>query len=142
MAINGLGSFDIYSSYYSSNSLNRINENPLKQAEQTVSQKDTPKQVEDNLSSARKPLSLNLDVVKSRPTASLENISLSMKSSTEFEMKGRDSEIASLDMEKAVSDMQKDQALMQYTYFVGDSNIISQDEDGTVIQKLPQDVVR
>ena len=49
-------------------------------------------------------------------------------------MKGRESDLASLDMEKAVSDMQKDQALMQYQYFVGDTNIANS-EDGIVIQK-------
>ena len=51
-----------------------------------------------------------------------------------FAMKGRESDLASLDMEKAVSDMQKDQALMQYQYFVGDTNIANS-EDGIVIQK-------
>lgn len=142
MAINGLGSFDIYSSYYSANSLNRIHENPLKQAEQSVTQNDKSNKIEDNGSALKKPLSLNLDAIKARPNASIENVSLSMKSTSDFDMKGRDSDLASLDMEKAVSDMQKDQALMQYTYFVGDSNIISQDEDGIVIQKIPQDVTR
>ena len=47
-------------------------------------------------------------------------------------MKGIDSDIETLDMEKAVSDMQKDQALMQYQYFVGDTNLFSS-EDGVVI---------
>lgn len=39
-----------------------------------------------------------------------------------YEMKGADSEISSLDVEKALSDLQKDQVLMQYQVFVGESN--------------------
>lgn len=35
------------------------------------------------------------------------------------EMKGADSDILSLDMEKAISDMRKDQVLQQYQFFVG-----------------------
>ena len=34
--------------------------------------------------------------------------------------KGQDPELRSLDMEKAISDMQKDQVLQQYQFFVGD----------------------
>lgn len=38
-----------------------------------------------------------------------------------YEMKGADSEITSLDVEKVLSDLQKDQVLMQYQVFVGES---------------------
>lgn len=38
-----------------------------------------------------------------------------------YEMKGADSEINGLDIEKALSDLQKDQILMQYQVFVGES---------------------
>jgi hypothetical protein len=37
-----------------------------------------------------------------------------------FTLKGIDSDIGSLDAEKAVSDLDKDQILQQYQYFVGD----------------------
>ena len=79
-------------------------------------------------------IELRLDDIKPRQNASLEDISLSLNEPKGFEMKGRDSDINSLDMEKAVSDMQKDQALMQYQYFVGDTNIFNS-EDGVVIAK-------
>ncbi len=39
-----------------------------------------------------------------------------------FEMKGVDSDIKSLDVEKAVSDMEKDSAIQQYQYFVSGKN--------------------
>ncbi len=37
-----------------------------------------------------------------------------------YELKGIDSDIESLDAKKAVSDLEKDQVLQQYQYFVGD----------------------
>lgn len=94
--------------------------------------------VSDNVQneSAPKEMDLRLDSIKPRTNASIEDISLSLNESVaSFEMKGRDSDIAALDMEKAVSDMQKDQALMQYQYFVGDSNPFMSNEDGIVIAK-------
>lgn len=38
-----------------------------------------------------------------------------------YELKGADSDIANLDVEKALSDMEKDQVLWQYQFFVGES---------------------
>ena len=68
--------------------------------------------------------------------ANLENISLTFNKADDFDFIGKDSSIETLDMEKAISDMQKDQVLQQYQYFVGSSqNIISNSMDGLVIQK-------
>lgn len=83
---------------------------------------------------APQELDLRLDDIRPRKNADLEDVSLSLSDHGSFEMKGRESDIDSLDMEKAVSDMQKDQALMQYQYFVGESNLINS-EDGIVIRK-------
>ena len=38
-----------------------------------------------------------------------------------YSMKGNDSDLRTLDVEQAISDMQKDSALQQYQYFVGNS---------------------
>lgn len=38
-----------------------------------------------------------------------------------YEMKGADSDINSLDVDRAISDMQRDQVLQQYQFFVGES---------------------
>lgn len=81
-------------------------------------------------------MDLRLDSIKPRQNVKLENLSLSLnQGSDSFEMKGRDSDIELLDMEKAVSDMQKDKALMQYQYFVGDSEPFVNNSDGLVIPK-------
>ena len=98
----------------------------------------TPEEVNaaPEVGSQSKELDLRLDSISERKNASLEDISLSLNESlSSFEMKGRDSDIEALDMEKAVSDMQKDQALMQYQYFVGESSPFMSSEDGIVIAK-------
>lgn len=138
MAINGLSQYDLFSSYNSINVMNRIPRvNPQEISEQDKQAAIGTEPVQQQ-ETGSEPLSLDLEAIRPRNNASLENISLSLKSNSDFEMKGRDSSLSALDVEKAVSDMQKDQALLQYQYFVGNSNIISDDEDGAVLQKIPQ----
>ncbi|MFT3984832.1 MAG: hypothetical protein QM697_13075 [Lachnospiraceae bacterium] len=137
MLINGLSQYDLFSAYNSSNAIDRIPEiNSQVISEQGKHAAGAAETVRHHESV--EPLALNLEAIRPRSDASLENISLSLKSNGDFEMKGRDSSLSTLDVEKAVSDMQKDQALLQYQYFVGDSNIIGNDEDGAVLQKVPQ----
>ena len=45
-----------------------------------------------------------------------------------YEMKGVDSDIKSLDVERAISDMQKDSVIQQYQFFVGDTGISPTEE--------------
>ena len=44
------------------------------------------------------------------------------RSDETHELKGRNSDLASLDMQKAISDLDKDQVLQQYQFFVGDKD--------------------
>lgn len=68
--------------------------------------------------------------------AELEDISLTFNKQDNFGYIGKDSDINKLDMEKAISDMQKDKVLQQYNYFVGSSkNLMENNPDGTVIAK-------
>lgn len=72
-----------------------------------------------------------------RNDAALEDISLVFNKKDDFGYIGKDSDIHSLDMEKAIDDMKKDRVLQQYQYFVGGSHsLISEKEEGTVIRKL------
>ena len=80
-------------------------------------------------------MDLKLDAIRPRTNASLEDVSLSLNKSAGFNAKPMSSDIKSLDMDKAVSDMQKDGALMQYQYFVGNDAPVFASEDGTVIAK-------
>ncbi len=109
---------------------NTQNEATLKKINEQASSSEEKKQEP----SKEVSLDLRLSDIRPRANATLEDISLSLNEPKGFEMKGRDADIETLDMEKAVSDMQKDQALMQYQYFVGDSGIMNS-EDGIVIAK-------
>ena len=127
--LNGIDSFqnNIYTGINKAQSeaaLRRINE-------QSASAEENKQDREIEQSSK---LDLRLEDIRPRANATLEDISLSLNEPSGFEMKGRNSDINALDMEKAVSDMQKDQALMQYQYFVGDTNLFAS-EDGVVIPK-------
>ena len=44
------------------------------------------------------------------------------RSDETYELKGKDCDLASLDMQKAISDLDKDQVLQQYQFFVGDKD--------------------
>ncbi len=46
-----------------------------------------------------------------------------------FDLKGPDSDIESLDAKKAISDLEKDQVLQQYQYFVGDKVHVAMKEN-------------
>lgn len=126
--INSLQSYD-----YSE--LNRI-QNDRRSAELAAKENNERQAaVEAQPKSSAADIDLRLGDIRPRQNASLEDISLSLTETSGFEMKGRQSDITSLDMEKAVSDMQKDRALMQYQYFVGESNVVNNNEDGIVIAK-------
>ena len=68
----------------------------------------------------------------------MEDISITFNRQEDFGYIGKDSDIHSLDMEKAIDDMKKDSILQQYQYFVGNSRNLYTNEsaDGTVIQKF------
>lgn len=134
--IQGLGNNDLYNTYNRIQLLpgqsNREALKPVKVEEQKSPREQS---VQQNVSSAPQ-MDLKLDTIRPRVNADIEDISLSLATPSSFEMKGRDSDIDALDIQKAVSDMQKDSALQQYQFFVGDQTPIVNNEDGIVIPKF------
>lgn len=53
-----------------------------------------------------------------------------------YELKGRDSDIESLDVQKAVSDLGKDQVLQQYQYFVGSADTVTKTTNEAAQQNM------
>lgn len=79
----------------------------------------------------------NISSAAPRQDAALEDISLTFNKKDDFGYIGQDSDIHSLDVEKAISDMKKDQVLQQYQYFVGSSgDLMSGTMDGIVLAKF------
>lgn len=53
-----------------------------------------------------------------------------------YELKGKDSDLESLDVQKAVSDLSKDQVLQQYQYFVGSSDAVTKKTNEATQQNM------
>lgn len=135
MAIGGIGQFDLFTDYqYMSSGRNalRLSENQAQADALNTQSKENEIEAVKPVAKTEEPL----ENISLRKNASLENISLDFSVDKELAMKGQDSDINSLDIQKAVSDMQKDQALMQYQYFVGDSQNIMNSDDGIVVRKF------
>ena len=72
-----------------------------------------------------------------RHDAKIEDISITFNQREEFDYIGQDRDIRLLDMERAISDMKKDQVLQQYQYFVGSAkNLMANNSDGAVFAKF------
>ena len=69
--------------------------------------------------------------------ANLEDISLNFNSGDNYSYIGSESDVASLDMDKLISDMRKDKMLEDYQYFVGSTQLSAQaaNDDGMVFLK-------
>ena len=72
-----------------------------------------------------------------RKNTALEDVSLTFLKDDTYDMIGSESDLNKLDMQQAISDMQKDKILQDYNYFVG-SSVMQQrniSEDGVVVAK-------
>lgn len=71
--------------------------------------------------------------------ADVHELSLSFNINEDYSYIGQDSDIESLDIQKAISDMKKDQVLQQYQYFVGSAEDLfsgNSEKDGNVFLKF------
>lgn len=150
MAINGLsGQYDLFQSYQTQNALSRIptvgqdvpsvstgSEQPSVQGREE--QRPQESQEQSTLSTLS-PMQESSLAERSK-TSELQDISLKFNRDEEINLVGRDSSLAGLDVEKAISDMKKDSMLEQYQYFVGSGSNIVNDADGLVFQKFPTEM--
>ena len=130
----------VYDSLQNSYGMQRIPSVNDEQLLKSAKLDEQPKEVvspekSDNLSAtATEPEQIN----KASRVADLENISLKFNKEDSFDYIGNDSSLDNLDMQKAISDMRKDQVLQGYQYFVGSSRNLftgQTSEDGVVILK-------
>ena len=114
---------------------NRINDIPKVDDEQfKVNQKPQEEPVKEEAQSSLSPATLASLDDRAR-VSNLEDISLTFNKEESFEYLESDSSVKSLDMQKAISDMQKDGILQEYQYFVGSSKNLFEGDDGIVIPK-------
>lgn len=116
MGIQMISGFGGVSSYYKASEIPAVSQEEIrKQSGQIDTVNPETKTVSpDYLDESPQPVS----DFRSR-TADIKNISLTFNKEESFDYIGSESSLANLDVQKAISDMQKDQILQQYQYFVG-----------------------
>lgn len=133
----GIGPIADYNSFYANYRIPDIQAVELKKPEEllTVAAEDDvqkqPKVNVPDLSIEEKP--------EKRANADVHDMSLSFNFNEDYAYLGKDSDIENLDMQKAISDMKKDQVLQQYQYFVGSAHDLftaGESKDGLVFLKF------
>ena len=138
MAINGLGSFDMMSAYNRIDFADRtagivkpVNEEVSKEAN-SVQENGNQKAQEEK---QELKVNLNLEGMRRRPSVSFDDISRDFAKREPYSLTRVDDKAMQNEIMKAVSEMEEDQSIQQYQYFVGGNNVILDDEDGTVVMK-------
>ncbi len=148
MAINGLnGQYDLFQNFNSQNALSKIptmgqdvRSIGSEQEQQGVQGREETKPQEQSIPVSTLSPAQESGLDSRAATSDLQDISLKFNRDEEVNLVGRDSSLAELDVEKAISDMRKDSALEQYQYFVGSGSSIVNDEDGLAFQKFPAEL--
>ena len=130
----GIGSIGGFYQNYSIDSIKKVDVASVREQDELKKQQEEmlPAQVETQDAQSDKPDTRS-------KTADLENISLTFNAGDTFDYIGKDSDLQLLDMESVLSDIQKDSALDQYRYFVGDAKAdgfqAGLEGDGIVVMK-------
>lgn len=137
MAVGGIHD-SLYDSYRVQQALTTYVDKP-ERTDSRALEADPSKQTDlnaqsDNLTSTTEPARID----KAGRMADLEQVSLTFNKEDSFGYIGMDSDPENLDMQKAISDMRKDQILQNYQYFVGSAGSLyggMPTEDGMVVLK-------
>ena len=135
MSIGGIGQYgEQYGNLYSPSQISRIPEVSV----ETVRDQDKNQSSSTELSVNGQNASSSFfqEDTRSR-SANLENISLGFNKGESYDYIGSSSDLNTLDMQQAISDMQKDQVLDRYNFFVGSAGTsqIFASTDGMVLAK-------
>ena len=127
MGINGINDYSKLIANYRVPSIPRV-------SVEEVKEQDRQAALQSQQVASPKLQDLDLQA-KPRNDAALEDISLTFN---DYGYIGKDSDIYSLDVENAISDMQKDNILKQYQFFVGNTGTgaIVDNADGIVVPKV------
>lgn len=117
MRIGIQGQYDLYTGFNAREAMGRIPEVPA--AEQVG------KGVDENTKPVSKEV-INEDLLR-KGNGDVGEIALRLKTANGFGMADN--------VLKAYSDLEKDESLKQYQYFIGNGEVIDSSEDGIVIQK-------
>ena len=137
MAVGG-----IYDSLYNNYSVKQTQTAYIDRPSQPDRQIDEPGRIgQSDLTEQQDNLTSTAESAQPNPAGRMadpEQISLKFNREDSFGYIGTDSSLENLDMQKAISDMRKDQVLQGYQYFVGSAGSLfgeMSSEDGTVVMK-------
>ena len=114
MNISGIRPVD---GFYNYNSIMNSSISPVGDA--NLDEIRNPKQIEKEADSKTSITQEEIDKAREKQTFGAYDYANQYDPTATYSLKGKDSELKNLDVEKAISDMQKDQAIHQYQYFVG-----------------------
>ena len=101
-----------YSGFYNVNSVSAThNDVNIQEPKEEVKEELKVERSEESLAAAR-----------SKQTFGAYDYAEQYRPTEDFEVNSKDSDLRSLDVQKAISDMRKDQAIQQYQVFVGEKN--------------------
>lgn len=114
MNISGIRPVD---GFYNYNSI--LNSSILPVGDSNLEEIRPNSQVEEKADSKVSITQEEIDKARAKQTFGAYDYANQYDPTATYSLKGKDSELKNLDVEKAISDMQKDQAIHQYQYFVG-----------------------
>ena len=122
MNISGIRPVD---GFYNYNSI--LNSSILPVGNSNLEEVRPDSQVEEKADSKVSITQEEIDKARAKQTFGAYDFASQYDPNATYSLKGKDSELKNLDVEKALSDMQRDEAIHQYQYFVGDreSNPVS-----------------
>lgn len=100
-----------YSGFYNINNVSNVHNNRPEEVSRPVETKEEAKEVSKEA----------IEAAKSKQTFGSYDYADQYRPTENFEVKSEKSDLRSLDVEKALSDMRKDQAIQQYQVFVGEN---------------------
>lgn len=128
--INGFGGIQ---TYYRASQIPSVSQ---REAQQQVERSLPQEEIGQEASRVKEERQPRQEADRPSKTADLENISLTFHKEESFDYIGSESGLENLDVQKAISDMRKDQVLEQYQQFVGSArSFFTETEDGIVIPK-------
>lgn len=101
-----------YSGFYNINNVSNIHNNRVDETAKSTEAKEEQVQVVSQEA---------IDAAKSKQTFGSYDYADQYRPTEDFEVRPKNSDLRSLDVEKAISDMRKDQAIQQYQFFVGEN---------------------
>lgn len=121
MNISGIRPYDGFYQY------NSIKLNELRSQQIAASNQDTREQAtsEEDVRAAEAQRQQEYDAFAANQSFDAYDYAQLYRADESYSLKGIDSDINNLDMEKAISGLEKDQVLQQYQYFVGDGAFVS-----------------